>query len=231
MSLLIIFVGMLKLDKVVAVIGSITPFLLLFVLIISVYSFLTMDSSYASLDGLAKELPSSLPNWLVAGINHASFNTAVGASMALVMGGASKKPKVAALGGLLGGLGVGVMILVSHLAIFSRIEDVADSDLPMLMLVNEISPMLGIIMAIVLFGMIFSTAMSMFYSFAARFYERGTKKFNIFLIVTMIVGFALSFVGFTDLVAWFYPLIGYLGLVLIIVLIITPFRMNKIEKQ
>lgn len=47
----------------------------------------------------------------------------------------------------------------------------------------------------------------------------------------MIVAFAftLSFVGFTELVAYFYPLIGYLGLVLIIVLIITPFRIKKIE--
>src|SRR5699024_1831365 len=231
MSLLIIFIGMLNLDKVVGVIGSVTPFLLLFVIIISIYSFITMDSSFAALDSYAKEQPSSLPNWLIAGINHASFNTAVGASMALVMGGASKSPKKAALGGLLGGLGIGVMILISHLAIFSKIEDVAHADLPMLTIVNEISPILGVIMAIVLFGMIFNTAMSMFYSFAARFVKRGTKKFNIFLIVTMIVAFVLSFVGFTDLVAWFYPLIGYLGLVLIIVLIITPFRIKKLEQH
>lgn len=230
MTLLIIFVGMMKLDKVVTVIGSITPFLLVFVVIISLYSFLTADATFAELDNFAKaELASTLPNWLIAGINHASFNTAVGASMALVMGGANQNPKVAGLGGLLGGLGIGLMILISHLAIFTKIEDVADSDLPMLTIVNEISPVLGVIMSIVLFGMIFSTAISMFYSFAARFVERGTKKFNIFLIVTMIVAFALSFVGFTDLVAWFYPLIGYLGLVLIVVLIITPFRIKKIE--
>jgi uncharacterized membrane protein YkvI len=227
MSLLIISIGMLNLDKVVGVIGSVTPFLLLFVIIISIYSFITMDSSFAALDSFAREQPSSLPNWLIAGINHASFNTAVGASMALVMGGASKSPKAAALGGLLGGLGIGLMILISHLAIFSKIEDVAHTDLPLLAIVNEISPFLGIIMAIVLYGMIFNTAMSMFYSFASRFVKRGTTKFNIFLIVTMIIAFILSFAGFTELVAWFYPLIGYLGLVLIIVLIITPFRIKK----
>lgn len=46
----------------------------------------------------------------------------------------------------------------------------------------------------------------------------------------MIVAFAASFVGFTDLVSHFYPLIGYLGLVLIAVLIIAPIRMKTIQK-
>jgi len=231
MSLLIIFIGMLKLDNVVTIIGAITPFLLVFVIIISVFSFLSMDSSFASLDSFAREQPTTLPNWFIAGINHASFNTAVGASMALVMGGASKSPKSAAWGGILGGLGIGLMIIISHLAIFSQIEEVAQADLPMLAIVNNISPILGVLMAIVLFGMIFNTAMSMFYSFASRFVERGTKKFNIFLTITIIVAFVLSFAGFTDLVSWFYPLIGYLGLVLIIVLIITPFRIKEVVKQ
>jgi uncharacterized membrane protein YkvI len=103
--------------------------------------------------------------------------------------------------------------------------------MPMLGIVNDISPILGTIYAIVLFGMIFNTAISMFYSFSARFFEVETRNFKIFLTITMIAGFLLSFVGFTDLVAYFYPLIGYLGLVLIAVLIVTPFRMNKIVAE
>ena len=43
----------------------------------------------------------------------------------------------------------------------------------------------------------------------------------------MIVSFGLSFIGFTDLIAYFYPLIGYLGLVLIVVLFIAPIKMKK----
>lgn len=61
-----------------------------------------------------------MPNWFVAGINYASFNTAVGASMAIVMGGAEKNSKVAAIGGLVGGLILGAMIVLSHLAILHK---------------------------------------------------------------------------------------------------------------
>lgn len=140
-----------------------------------------------------------------------------------------KDRKTAAIGGLVGGLGLGVLILLSYFAIFAKIEEVGNFEMPMLGIVNNISPVLGIIMALVLFGMIFNTAISMFFAFVTRFAKVETKKFNILLAITLVAGFILSFVGFTDLVSKFYSLIGYMGLVLIVVLIITPFRMKNID--
>lgn len=231
MTLLILLTGMLKVDRVVGVIGSLTPFLIFFVVIISVYSFMNTDGSFLALDHIAREQPTTLPNWFISGINYVSFNTAVGASMAIVMGAAENDRKAAALGGLVGGIGLGILILVSHLAIFSKIDSVEGMDMPMLMIVNNLSPVLGTIMSIVLFAMIFSTAISMFYSFVARFSMVGTLHFKKFFTGTMVVAFAASFVGFTDLVSYFYPLIGYLGLVLIAVLIMAPIRMKRIQKE
>lgn len=229
MAVLVLLTGMLKVDKVVAVISSITPFLILFVIFISIYSFFTMDGSLAELNSTAKSHGPNFPNWFVAGLNYATFNTSVGAAMSIVMGSAEKDRKTAAIGGLVGGLGLGVLILLSYFAIFAKIEEVGNFEMPMLGIVNNVSPFLGIIMAIVLFGMIFNTAISMFFAFVARFAEVETKKFNIILVITLVAGFILSFVGFTDLVSKFYSLIGYMGLALIVVLIITPFRMKNID--
>ncbi|MEB6202289.1 hypothetical protein MXL97_10805 [Mammaliicoccus fleurettii] len=231
MTVLILLAGMLKVEGVVKIIGNITPFLIVFIVIISVYSFFTVDTSFAELNKISDSYSSTLPNWFIAGINYASFNTAVGASMAIVMGGAEKDSKIAGMGGLLGGLALGVMIILSHLAIFSKLDTVGDLDMPMLGIVNEISPILGVFMAIVIFGMIFNTGLGMFYAFASRFTFVGTNSFKIFYIVSVIVGSGLSFVGFTDLVAIFYPLIGYLGLVLILVLIYAPFKMKFGKKE
>ncbi len=231
MFVLVLLIGMLNINHVVNIVGSITPFLILIVIIISIYSLVTMDGSLTALDSIAKEQPTTLPNWIVATINYVSFNIAVGASMALVMGGSEENEKTAALGGLTGGLGIGILILLSHLAIFSTIDKVQGYDMPMLQLANIISPFIGIVMAIVLFTMIFNTAASMFFSFSARFTELGTGKFKLFLLISLVVAYALSFLGFTELVSYFYPLIGYLGLVLIGVLIFTSFRMKKLERQ
>ncbi|WP_461178361.1 YkvI family membrane protein [Virgibacillus ainsalahensis] len=231
MVVLIYLIGILNVDRVIAVIGSITPFLIVFVVIISVYSIFSINGSLTELEPIAKAQPTTLPNWFISSINYVSFNTAVGASMALVMGGAERNERTASLGGLAGGLGIGILIVLSHLAIFSKIDVVEGMELPMLGIVSEISPFLGILMSIVLFGMIFNTATSMFFSFSARFMKMDTKKFNRFLMITLVAAYMASFLGFTDLVSFFYPLIGYLGLFLIGVLTYTAFRLKAMQKK
>lgn len=230
MIVLVATVVMLNVQKVISIIGSITPFLILFIILAGLYSLFTMDLSFEKLEPIALKHDSALSNWFFSAVNYVSFNTAVGAAMSLVMGGAEKDPKAAARGGLVGGLGLGIMIIISHLAIFSKIDVVGAYELPMLKIVDLISPVLSIVMTFVLFGMIFNTAVSMFYAFTARFMVMNTSKANIFVVVTLVVGFIASFAGFTGLVSFFYPLIGTLGLVLIGVLIYAPFKLARDEK-
>src|SRR5690625_7576187 len=95
-----------------------------------------MDMSFSELEPIALEQEKSFPHWLISGINYASFNIAVGAGMAIVMGASERNENVAALGGFLGGLGIGVLIILAHLAIFSQVDVVAHYDLPLLSLVK-----------------------------------------------------------------------------------------------
>src|SRR5699024_4941229 len=161
-------------------------------------------------------------------INYASFNIAVGAGMAIVMGASERNENVAALGGFLGGLGIGVLIILAHLAIFSQVDVVAQYDLPLLSLVNNVSLVLGFIMSIILFVMIFNTGLGMFNGFATRLFELGTNHFIVVSAITLIVGFIASFVGFTDLVSKVSSPIGYLGEFLFIALLFAPLRLKKL---
>ncbi|KZE37704.1 hypothetical protein AV656_09220 [Bhargavaea cecembensis] len=227
MTVLVTLAMMLKVDKVIGVIASITPFLLIFIGIISVYSLTTMEASFSELNPVTESLEKSFPNWFISAVNYVSFNIAVGAGMALLTGGSEENPRVAGIGGLLGGLAIGIMIVLGHLAIFAEIETVASYDLPLLKIVEDISPILAVLMAIVLFGMIFNTALGMFYGFVARFFEMETKKARTATVITLAIGFVLSFVGFTTLVSKFYSIIGYLGLFLIFALFYAPFKLKR----
>lgn len=231
MSVIVMATIMMNVGKVVNVIGSITPFLIIMVIIVSVYSLTTMDLSFADLEPIAVEQSSALSNWFVSALNYVSFNVAVGASMSLLMGGNEDDERISSIGGLLGGLTLGILIVLSHLAIFSKVDVVASFDMPMLKLVDDISPALGIFYSIILFGMVFNTAVSMFFSFAARFTKIGTSNHKKFVLITGVIAFGLSFVGFTELVAIFYPLIGFLGLFLIVALISAPFRLKAEGKK
>src|SRR5699024_7830933 len=146
---LVVVTVMVNVGKVVAVIGSITPFLVLTVIIIGVYSLWTMDTTFGELNPIAQANETTLPNWYVSAINYVSFNIAVGAAMSLVMGGAEKNERTAALGGFVGGLSLGLLIVLSHLAIFSKVEVVASYDMPMLKIVDDISPILAIFMSFI----------------------------------------------------------------------------------
>lgn len=229
MVILVMGTIMLNVQKVIAIIGSITPFLVLMVIALAIYSLATMDSTFSSLEPIAKEQLSALPNWFLSAINYASFNIAVGASMAIVMGGTEKDEKIAGRGGLIGGLGLGILIILSHLAIFSKIDVVGSAKMPTLQIADDISPVLGVVMAFILFGMIYNTAVSMLFSFTARFAPMGTPKFRWLVVISGTAAYILSFVGFTELVSLFYPVIGYLGLFLVGALIFDDIRrkMNK----
>src|SRR5699024_7448852 len=125
---LMIITMLLQVNKVIGVIGSITPFLILAVVAAAIYSLFTMDTSFAELEPTALKQESEFGHWLIAAINYASFNIAVGAGMSIVMGAAEKNERIASLGGLVGGILIGVLIMLSHLAIFSQVDVVAAYD-------------------------------------------------------------------------------------------------------
>jgi uncharacterized membrane protein YkvI len=112
MILLVFLSGLVNVNRFIKIIGSITPFLILIVVFVSIYSVTTMEHSIAYLNEIALEQQTTLPNWFISFINHVSFNIAVGAAMALVMGGAESDEKIASRGGFIGGLGVGLLIVL-----------------------------------------------------------------------------------------------------------------------
>ena len=90
----------------------------------------------------------------------------------------------------------------------------------MQIVLNNVHPYLGLAMSFIIFGMIFNTAISLFYSAAKRLSNTGSK-FKRNLVLFTLLGFGLSFLGFKKLMAILYPILGFLGLALIIILIVA----------
>ena len=195
-ALLIIIVGMMDFKKVSQVIGSFTPFIVGFVLIGSVYTFINFKPDWESLNAFATRLPSNFDNVGFAVLNYFGMCLMTAVSMGLVLGGDELSSENAGWGGLLGGAIVGIMGVLITLTLFIRVEEVYDLDIPMLYIIEDISPILGFIMALVVFGMIFNTGISLFYALARRFSNDDERRFKIMLVTITGVGFVLSFLGF-----------------------------------
>ena len=72
-----------------------------------------------------------------------------------------------------------------------------------------------------------SQSFHLFYSIARRFANGSTKRMRIVIISVVIIGYICSFFGFKDLISILYPILGYMGLLLLIILIYGWLRDRK----
>ncbi|MGG3434334.1 hypothetical protein ABER60_08995 [Heyndrickxia coagulans] len=230
MVVLTILTLLLNTTKIINIIAMITPYLLTIIFIILIYSIFTMDLSFPEADTMAKVQASAAPNWIIGAFLYVSYNLAAGAALLIVMSGGVKDRKVAGMGGILGGVMLGGLIILIHIGMFAKIDVIAGADMPTLALAEQIHPVVGILMAIALLGMIYNTAVGMLYSFIVRFIAPDSKMYKPSVVIIGLLGYVLSLVGFTTLVGKVYATMGYLGFALMIAAVIAWFKKRKPEK-
>jgi uncharacterized membrane protein YkvI len=224
MAAIVIASVLFDVKKVITLIGAFTPILMLTVLAIAIYSLINFDLSSFGATPAAATDSQAAPNWLLGALLYVSYNIAVGAPMVTVMGGTVKDEKVAARGAIIGGIGLGILILLISISMMTQLGEIAEAAMPMLVLANNISPVIGVMISVILLGMIYNTAVGMLYTFSARIVKPGTKKFKVSVVVFGIVAFLSSNFGFVNLVGTVYPVMGYLGFILIVAIVVAWVR-------
>ncbi|WP_411843211.1 hypothetical protein [Salinicoccus sp. HZC-1] len=204
----------LNFNKIVIVLGAVTPYLLGVVIIIAVITYFNSPLALTEADQFAKPELTVNGAWWWDAITYSGFTIAVAFSFLTMMGSDSKSRKTAGYGGIAGSIIILILMLLINTGILSRLDAVNDVALPMLLLGNEIHPLLGILLGIAMLLVIYNTAVGMLYPFLIRFFTPKSNGYNILLPLSLILGYILSFAGFADLVGTVYPVMGYLGLIL-----------------
>lgn len=224
MTALVLISGFLDVDKISRVIGGITPLIIIAVLVAGVYTVLNLPENTTELSGIAMREPSALPHWLLSAVNYTAMALMLGLSMLLVIGGNSLSPRVAGFGGLAGGIVFTVLLLVLAFVIFLNIGDVAGTDMPLLAVFDAMHPAVGAIVALIIYAMIYNTAIGMFYALGKRLTAKRPEKFRPVFVAGTLAGFVVSFLGFSNLLGWVYPVLGYIGMFMIVVLVASWVR-------
>jgi uncharacterized membrane protein YkvI len=222
MVALVLAAGMFNADRVSSIIGGITPAMIVMILLAVGFSVLTFSGSLSDVHAFAVEnVTSTLSNWFLATVNYTGLSMFSGIAMAIIIGGQNWSPQAAGWGGFIGGSIFSVLLILMSVGLLLRVEDVHASDLPTLALINEMSPVLGVIASIATYLMIFSTALGVFYSLGKRLAAPRPATYRAVFTVVTLVGFALSFLPFTELVNKVFPWLGWLGIVFVLVLLGT----------
>ncbi|USP49618.1 YkvI family membrane protein [Alcaligenes faecalis] len=229
--LITVLIVFLRVDRVMAFIGSVTPFLVLMMIFLCIYSWNTRDLPLEELDVIAHTKPQGAGHWLVGSLLYVSYNMVVGAPFLMIAGAQATSRRNALLGGLVGGLLLGFLIVLISAGVFGRIDTIGSAALPMLMLATEQSKLLGSIMSVVIFAMILTTSVGVLYSFSARIFTPNTRKFNIGTAIAGVLGLVGAKIGFINLVGTVYPFFGYLGFVLMAWILIAWFRLRRLQSR
>lgn len=219
MLILVLICGMLDVDKVSKVIGALTPTIIIAVVFVAIHTMSNMPDDIPAAMELSSQIDSPIGNWLLSALNYNGLALLLAVSMSLVIGGDHISPREAGVGGIIGGIIYLIMMALAGFSLFMNSDSAGDTDIPMLQLVDNINPTLGMIMAIIIFLMIFNTAIGMFYALGKRLSSGREDKFRVIFIAGSIAGFIVSFFGFKTLMNYVYPVIGYLGMFMVVVLV------------
>lgn len=228
MLALVLVTGLLDVDKVSNVIGLLTPTIIIAVIALLIYTLMNMPENTGEVIDIASQTEAPIGNWLLSAVNDNGLALILAVSMSLVIGGDHISPREAGWGGVT----YAILLGISGFVLLMGADKIGDSDVPMLVLVNEMGSTAGFLMAIVIFLMSFNTAIGMFYALGKRLASgRENRTYPIFVVGTL-AGYGMSFFGFTTLMNYVYPILGYMGMFMVVVRVFAWFRsLSKIRDE
>ncbi|MGN0710596.1 MAG: hypothetical protein ACI4LO_02460 [Anaerovoracaceae bacterium] len=169
------------------------------------------------------------PNWFISAMVYISYNVL---SLVPIAGNASrhaKSEKQAVIGVLFGSGFLGLLAMILGIALFSDPGFSQTMDMPMLAYSAKIAGPLNVIYTCVMLFAIYATATSNFYGFTTKI--KDGKHKNIIIIAVAWIGFALGLMGFKNVIAYVFPLEGFIGFAIIAMIAVnfylTVFRGKK----
>lgn len=207
------------LNGVVKSIGFFVPFMLTATLAISILSLflspLQMNYIEFSSNGL-------IQNWFVAAILYISYNIMLSISVLSALGANAEDKNAVKNGAILGGIGLGIGSISIFFALYHHMSTVANLEVPMLFIASRISNTMQLIYYLVLLTEVYSTSIGGLYGFITRISTEKNRKSSVILFT--FTAFILSLIGFSNIVKWFYPIIGYGGILLLLSLLLSRIK-------
>lgn len=213
-------------DRVSRVFKYIMPVLCTLMIAVCITVIVVLPSGEHPAEGEASPVA---PNWAVSAVLYTSYN--VMAMIAVVASATinAKDRKAVLTGDLMGGVFLGILAMLILITV--QIDGGLSQrlDMPVLGYASDVSDYLGILYTIVLFCAIYSTATGNFYGFTTKLKDGRHKKKII--IAAGTASFFLGLVGFKNVIKFISPVMGYAGIIMIIMMAVNCITLRRKEKM
>ena len=222
-TVLVILTVLGEFERVSKVFRHIMPVLFVTVVAVSILV-ITMPLEPSNLHAELEPSPLA-PNWVIAALLYISVNM-LGMIAVIAKSAVNAKNSRHGIGGAgLGGIFLGMLSFVLLAAMQKDMYYTQALDMPMLGFAGRVSPFLTVVYGLVLFCSIYSAATSNYYAFTTKIKEGPHKKKLVILFA--VLGFLMGLMGFKNVIGILFPIIGFLGFVVIGMLIVNFFVVLK----
>lgn len=226
------------LNNIVKILGKIGPVIVVLSIALGLISIAKNPGGIAAAEAIipTMTLMKASTNWLFAAMSYVGFCMLWLAAFLTAMGKTANSQKEARIGGILGAAGFSLAVIIVSLGLMAHIQAVAGTMVPSLYLAGNIHPWLAIFFSLIIVLGIYTTAVPLLWSVSSRFAADKTHKFRVLTIALAFIG---TFIGlvipFNKLVNIVYVLNGYVGFLLIFLMLYKNFqrmraKSNHVEK-
>jgi uncharacterized membrane protein YkvI len=192
------------------------PFMVVGGIFIGLYAFFNQAADAALFTG-----GRLIPGWALAAGVYASYNLVTGVPVLASASSLSVKPRDAFLGGVFGG---GVMTLLGlclALPLYLHHAQVISVEIPFLVITLQYGSVINGLYLGILLTAVFTTAISNGFALVQWCGERFALHRALSSAVICLLALLAAFVGFSNIVAYVYPIFGFLGLFMIAVILLS----------
>lgn len=211
------------LTSLVDVIGKIGPLIVVVAIALGLMGILRNPGGIAEGNALlaGMELTQASTNWFMAGLSYVGFCMLWLAAFLTALGKTARSRKEASSGALFGSLAFSVACIVVGLGLLANIARVGGTEIPMLVLASDVSPVLAAGISVMILAGIYTTAVPLLWTVSSRFFADKTPRFKYLTIALAVVGTVIGLVlPFSQMVNIVYVVNGYVGILLLVLMLV-----------
>lgn len=222
------------LTSLVDVIGKIGPVIVVVAIALGIYGIMRDPEGISTGNAILPTLDvtQASSNWFLSGLSYVGFCMLWLAAFLSALGKTVKNRREATAGGLVGGIAFSVACMVVGLGLLANMEQVFDAEIPMLVLASDLGPWVGALISVMILAGIYTTAIPLLWTVSARFFDDKTAKFKYLTVGLAVLGTIIGLVlPFSQMVNIVYVINGYVGIVLLALMLIRTARHLATRKK
>lgn len=221
-------------QRLVNILGALGPIIVIGCVVVAILAIFSNPGGLSTATEFVEQsdMLKSADSWWLSGILYPAFMCVMLATFVSEMGMSASNKKEAIVGGAMGAIAFALGVFLVFLAELANVEQIFDSQIPMLILAKNLIPIIASIFSIVMLGGIFTTAAPCLWSACVKFGQDGSKRFRIFAIILAIAAlFGVMFLPFNAMVNIVYPPAGWVGIILILIMAWRHLKGGKNEQK